>query len=195
MTREYVNVTLTARVDGDRLLLLDSSGKPIRVIHVDQAKPLDVADVASIELRHTWCSAVAGMIGAHINASERHKRSGWDAKISVWVVSLRHRRNRTRPVRVRRFPPRAKYRCQTWDERLDCLTQQHANWKRKCEQRRNNPWSLWAETVSGNLRKREYVNADSDTVSQQTQPRAKAERPIIQMRIDWGDATPRSVFA
>ena len=195
MTREYVNVTLTARIEDDRLLLLDGNGKPIRAIHIDQAKTLDGAALASIELRNTWCSTVAGMIGAHINAMQRHKRSGWDAKISVWVVSLRHRRNRTRPRRATQGASRPRYSSQTWEERLDSLTQQHVNWKRKCEQREENPWSLWAETVSGNLRKREYINADSDTVGEQAQSRAKAERSIVQMRIDWGDATPCTVFA
>jgi hypothetical protein len=108
MARQYVNVTLTARLEGNRLLLLDGSGKLIKAIQVDQAKTLDGDDVACIELRHEWSSAIAGMIGSNFNATHRHKRSGWDAKISVWVVSLRHRRNRTRPIRERQGPPRPR---------------------------------------------------------------------------------------
>ena len=167
MARQYVNVTLTARVEGDRVVLIDGNGNPIRAIPAVDARTADASVLEAIELRHTWSSALAGMIGGNLKATQRHKRSAWDAKISVWVVSLRHRRNRTRPSRSRSGPPRPKFRSQTWEERLDHLTAQHIKWKRKCESRESNPWSLWAETVSGNLRKRGYVNADGNTVCEQ----------------------------
>ena len=195
MARQYVNVTLTARVEGDRVVLIDGNGNTIRAIREIDARTADASVLKAIELRHTWSSALAGMIGGNLKATQRHKLSAWDAKISVWVVSLRHRRNRTRPSRSRSGPPRPKFRSQTWEERLDHLTAQHINWKRKCESREANPWSLWAETVSGNLRKRGYVNEDIKAVSQQAKPGAKTERSVVPVRSDGGDAAPSAVVA
>lgn len=195
MPREYVTVTLTARVDGDRVVLIDGNGNPIRAIRAVDARTADASVLEAIELRHTWSSALAGMIGGNLKATQRHKRSAWDAKISVWVVSLRHRRNRTRPNRSRSGPPRPKFRSQTWEQRLDHLTAQHIKWKKKCESREENPWSLWAETVSGNLRKRGYLNEDSKAVSQQAEPGAKTERSVVPVRSDGGEAATSVVVA
>lgn len=195
MPREYVTVTLTARLEGDRVVLIDGNGNPIRAIRAIDAHTADESVLEAIELRHTWSSALAGMIGGNLKATQRHKRSAWDAKISVWVVSLRHRRNRTRPRRSRSGPPRPKFRSETWEQRLDHLTAQHIKWKRKCESREANPWSLWAETVSGNLRKRGYVNEDIKAVSQQAEPRAKTERSVVPVRSDGGDAATSAVVA
>ena len=195
MPREYVTVTLTARLEGDRVVLIDGNGNPIRAIRAIDAHTADESVIEAIELRHTWSSALAGMIGGNLKSTQRHKRSAWDAKISVWVVSLRHRRNRTRPRRSRSGPPRPKFRSETWEQRLDHLTAQHIKWKRKCESREATPWSLWAETVSGNLRKRGYVNEDIKAVGQQAEPGAKTERPVVPVRSDGGEAATSAVVA
>lgn len=195
MPRKYVTITLRARVEGDRVVLMDGNGNPIRAIRAVDAHTADESVLEAIELRYAWSFALAGMMGGNFHATQRHKQSAWDAKMGVWVRSLRHRRNRTRPSRSRIGPPRPKFRFRTWEERLYHFTKKHTNWKRKCESREANPWSLWAETVSGNLRKRGYLNEDSKAVSQQAEPGAKTERSVVPLRSDGGEAATSAVVA
>lgn len=187
MPREYVTVTLTGRVVGDRIVLIDSRGRSFVSINCDLARPMPHDAVESMRMWREWSQAICGMIGKHRNKLKRSQLSCWDAKIGVWVKSLTTRRNRTRPNVTRKRHSGKERGPSNWEHRFKFLEMQHLNRKRIQELRAANQWALWAETVSGNLRmrSRREKNGGVESLGQQEIAGRQDQAAELQMCIDW----------
>lgn len=158
--RTYITVTLTARVDGECVVLLNALGKKIAVMPAVEAIPADEKTVHSIELRHKWKHAFSGMMGSLNKKQKRFDQSPWKSKVAVWQKSLRWRRNRQRPQ------AKAKSKCYSEESRPDwaaailCLLSQYNSRLHEYRLRTRNPWRLWAQTVAVNNRKKGVMYAD-----------------------------------
>jgi hypothetical protein len=160
MGRKYVTVTLSARMSGDRFVILDVHGKRIAVLPLSDAIPLSEQSIKSIELRNEWKSAFSGMLGSLNSKRLRMLALPWDVKIQTWMTSLRHRRNR----RSARYGKNFRYsdeKRKDWSHAVTCLLAQYNNKLGEYRLRNKNPWRLWAQTVAGNHRKKGCFYADS----------------------------------
>jgi hypothetical protein len=201
MARKYITVTLTARVSGDSVVLLDAHGKKIAVIPALSAECTTSGTIEAIEVRHEWRHAFSGMIGSIHNKRSRILRSPWEIKISTWMKSLRLRRNRPKPYYCKNFRYSDEKR-KVWSDAVRCLLSQYNNKLHEHRLRAKSPWRLWAQTVAGNHRKKRCVYADS-SVQEKTQccigdgdtAGAKAEQPDIQLQLQWNRNDSCSVVA
>ena len=167
MGRKYITVTLTARVSGDTVVLLDAHGKKIAAIQALVAECTTNGTIEAIELRHEWRHAFSGMIGSIHNKRSRILRTPWEIKISTWMKSLRMRRNRPKPYYCKNFRYSDEKR-KVWSDAVRCLLAQYNNKLHEHRLRAKSPWRLWAQTVAGNHRKKGCVYADS-SVQEKTQ--------------------------
>lgn len=201
MTRQYVTVTLTARVAGGDVVLLNANGKKIAAIAAPDAACVSECTINSIELRHEWRTAFAGMIGSIHSTRRRILRTPWENKVSTWMKSLRFRRNRQRPRYNKNFRYSDEKR-RVWSDAVRCMLSQYNNKLHEHRLRTKSPWRLWAQTVAGNHRKKRFVYADS-SAEEKTQfgigygktVRAKVEQPVIQLQLQWNRNDSCSVVA
>lgn len=182
--RHYTTVELTARVEGDEVVLLDRDGKKIKRLSRHIAVVMSRDAFAAI----TWKASFTGMINS-IKANERRMgRSAWQTKCDGWLVSLRHRRNRKRWDSKHVTQKKASCRYSSlsrpdWGAAVKCLYVQYHNRLHEHRLRQKNPWRLWAQTVIGNHRKKgkrraESIVRNSEAIGKQI------ETAGIQMRIN-----------
>jgi hypothetical protein len=189
MARKYITVTLTARVSGDSVVLLDAHGKKIAVIPALSAECTTIGTIKAIEVRHEWRHAFMKMIAynGHRHTSSRHDK--WHRKTQSWLASLRHRRNR--PEECRKSHERRANRWiekrPNWDEaftlmlkRNDCVFHRHRH-------RAKNPWRVWAETVAANIKSRRRRHEDDYEAIQANAVRSSEQTggTGVQVRFDW----------
>lgn len=175
-------MTLTARVKGEFLLLLDGSGNVIKKLPAGSAKECGDDVLSEIESRKSpWAQKICAMVGG-ANASKKYGVSGWDKKVNVWLASLRHRSNRNHST----VDDKKRRRCvrETWDQSIDFLLKQNYVMQRKKELRECDEWRLWSETVAGNHRKKERRHGEASITNFQ-EPSRKAGVPAIQVCFDW----------
>jgi hypothetical protein len=186
-----VTVTLSAIVEGDKVVIFDSNGRRRARIENEFAKELAREQKESIELRKQWQFAFAGMMAGITSRAKRLSRDPWAKKISVWQKSLRWRRNR------KREPAKAVSRCYssvsrpTWERAVIVMRAQYNNRLNESRLRNGNQWRLWSQTVAGNHRKKRQIYEDnlSDKApigrGDGEGVRAKAERSGFQVCFDW----------
>ena len=195
MAREYVTVTLTARLRGDRLVLLDSHGKIVRTIAASRCVVVPDDRLRRMEAVYEWSNAISGMLASYDNHASRFRGSSWEKKCSTWIKSLRLRANRKRPPRTPGKRRRRHVAFSSWERAADRLVKNHASWKLKAEYRKRNPWLLWAETVDGNLRKKRGWAGGATQVCDESKPGRKGRVAGVQMRFDWRGTDARPVVA
>ena len=182
MARQYVNVTLTARVKGEFLLLLDGSGNVIKKLPAGSAKECGADVLSDIESRRSpWSIKICAMVGG-AKASKKYGKSDWDKKLNVWLASLRHRSNRKHSCtddKKRHQVVRAN-----WDEAIGFLLKQSYAMQRKKELRQRDEWRLWSETVAANHRTKERRRGEASITNFQ-EPARKARVPAVQVCFDW----------
>jgi len=189
MERKYITVTLTARVSGDSVVLLDAHGKKIAVIPALSAECTTNGTIEAIEVRHEWRNSFMQMLAynGHRHVSSRHNE--WHRKTQSWLASLRHRRNRPDKCRAahERRANRWIEKRRNWDEALalmlkrnDCVIHRHRH-------RAKNPWRVWTETVAANIKSRRRRHEDDcETIQADTVGSSKQTRGTgIQVRFDW----------
>jgi hypothetical protein len=189
MPRKYITVTLTARILGDSVVLLDAHGKKIAAVTASAAKCTTSATIESIEVRHEWRNAFMQMLAynGHRHASSRHDE--WHRKTQSWLASVRHRRNR--PDQCRNSHKRRAIRWiekrRNWDEaitlmlkRNDCVFHRHRH-------RAKNPWRVWTETVAANIKSRRRRHEDDHETIQADAVRSSEQigGTGVQVRFDW----------
>lgn len=157
--REYLSVVLTCYEYEGSLVLVDNQGTRFARIKRSRASALPAQHVKELERKRRWSIAANGWMGSMNTARRSRSRTAWDKKASVWLVSLRHRRNRTRPLRARTTERECtRWRRANWDIAISRMKVRHWSAVRKQGLRESHHWVLWAETVSGNLKKRTFVH-------------------------------------
>jgi hypothetical protein len=201
MARKYITVTLTARVSGDSVVLLDAHGKKIAVVPSSVAECTTNGTIKSIEVKHEWRRAFSGMIGSIHNKRSRILRTPWEIKISTWMKSLRLRRNRPKPYYCKNFRYSDEKR-KVWSDAVRCLLSQYNNRLHEHRLRAKSPWRLWAQTVAGNHRKKKSDYADCSIrekkeqgVSHGEATRTKTGKPDVQLQLHWSRNDSCSVVA
>jgi hypothetical protein len=192
MASTYVSVTLTARVKGDFLLLLDASGNVVKKLPAEDAKECGAELILQIESRRTpWSIKICAMVGG-AKASKKYERSEWDKKVNVWLSSLRHRSNRSHSLTA----DNKKEQCVRgdWEQSIDFLLKQSYRIQRKTELRESDEWRLWSETVAANHRTKERRRGEASITNFQ-EPSRKARVPAVQVCFDWHRSDPVSVVA
>lgn len=189
MTRQYVTVTLTARVAGSDLVLLDANGKKIAHIKCDAAREANDETIRSIEFRYEWRVAFARMMGQFNNVRTRHEQTPWQAKCGTWITSLRIRRNKDNALAksCKRKKPSSVYstaRRPNWAAAIALMVYLHNAKAKELQMRADNPWRLWAQTVSGNHRKKGQPHAARPQSDSQA-IRRKVVAPTVQVRLDF----------
>lgn len=156
MTRKYVTVTLTARVDGDDLVLLDANGKKIGHVVHGKAFEASPGTIALIETRREWRYSIRQMLACNAKRHIRSSATDWDRKISTWLSAVRFRRNR---------PEQSKM---SHERRIIRWTQKRPDWEKairlmvcrnrcvvyRSVNRESSPWRVWTETVAANIKAR-----------------------------------------
>lgn len=189
--RTYSTITLTCYESDGVLILLDARGKRIAGVAKSIAKELSADRLSGIELRRMWSLAANGWVGSNHSSCQRRSMSEWDRKASMWLGSVRMRRNRTRPLRIRTTDRQcSRWHRKNWDEAICRLRVQYFSSLRKESLRRENPWILWAETVAGNLKTRGTRHAirpptKISIVSHEAGIASEARGAAVQMRIEW----------
>lgn len=189
--RHYSTITLTCYESGGVLVLLDARGKRISSVPKPIAKELSADRLSQFELRRMWSLAANSWVGANHSSCQRRSRSEWDRKASIWLASVRIRRNRTRPLRIRTTDRQcSRWHRKNWDEAIRRLLMQYFSSLRKESLRRENPWILWAETVVANLKTRGVRHAirpptKISIVRHETGITSEARVAAAQMRIEW----------
>jgi hypothetical protein len=189
--KRMTSVCLSAVVVGDKVRLLDRNGKRIAVIDASLACETSEETSAEIILRANWAQSFAGMMGSYTNKLAYVSQTGWDRKIGTWLKSICCRRNRNRPITKKKAIRYSAEARPNWDKAIDCLFMQYNNRLHEHRLRTANPWRLWAQTVSGNHRKKREQHEDS-SVSEEADVQhfsqgsgASAEGSAIQMRMQW----------
>lgn len=188
MEREYIIVELVARVEGDEVVLLDSSGKKVARMPASTASAASVDTLNKVELRMKWRGAFGGMINGLRGKVDRLQQTAWQRKFAVWQTSVRMRRNRQRHNAAKANPKTAARRFThdsrpDWKAAIKCMVAQYHNIIRENVRRKKNPWRLWAQTVSGNLRKKAIRNereivCDGEATGKQT------AQPAVHVQFD-----------
>lgn len=192
MARQYVSVTLTARVKGEFLLLLDGSGNVIKKLPAGSAKECGADVLSDIESRRSpWSIKICAMVGG-VKSSKKHERSDWDKKVNVWLTSLRHRSNRNHSVTEDKKGQRSVR--VNWDQSIEFLLKQSYAMQRKNDLRECDEWRLWSETVAANHRSKERRRGEASITNFQ-EPARKTGVPAVQVCFDWHRPKPISVFA
>jgi hypothetical protein len=189
---QIIAVTLSALADGSTVRLVDSNGKKIAVIPLDVAGEASLATTEAILLRANWKHAFAGMIGSLNNKHKSRQTTAWKRKIQVWQVSLRWRRNRTRPATKTQARCYSEHVRTDWSRAALAMLAQYNNRLHEARLRRANPWRLWAQTVAGNHRKKGAMRDDRRNEAKENKGAGyghaagkSASQAAIQMRIDW----------
>jgi hypothetical protein len=196
-----MTVTLSAILEGDKVVILDSHGSRRGTIETEFAKELTHEQKESLELQKQWQFAFAGMMVGMTNRAKRLLQDPWSKKIGVWQKSLCWRRNR------RREPAKAVSTCYssvsrpTWERAAICLLAQYNNRLHESRMRNGNQWRLWSQTVAGNHRKKRQINEDklfykaTIGVGDGEATTGKTERPVVQVCFDWDGIDSRSFVA
>lgn len=189
--RAYGTVTLTCYEADGVIVVLDSRGKRLAVTSKTHAKIVPQESIIASEHRRMWSLSANGWMGSRNSTNHRMSRSCWDKKASMWLGVVRMRRNRTRPLKIRKTDRQCvRWQRSSWDDAIRCMEYQFRNRTYKERTRQSNPWILWAETVAGNLRTRgtRYVTASSERsvlVGHEKRIASQARAAAIQMRIEW----------
>ncbi len=199
--RKYITVTLTARIDGECVVLLDAHGRKIAAIATSDAICASDSTVSSIETQREWQHAFSGMMLSLGNKHRRLTATPWQSKIGVWMKSLRWRRNRQRAQVKTRSKKYSEASRPDWTAAVSCLLHQYNGRLHEARLRKSNPWRLWAQTVAGNHRKKGVMYADCSI--QKEAARAgdcqavgkETGRSEVQMRIDWAGSEPIAFVA
>lgn len=163
MGREYIIVELVARVEGDEVVLLDCHGRKVAKMAKAKASAATRETLALVELRMKWRGAFGGMINGLRGKVDRLNQTAWQRKFAVWQTSVRMRRNRQKHNAMtigakkssRRFTSESR---PDWPAAIKCIHAQYHNVVGEMFRRKKNPWRLWAQTASGNLRKKATRN-------------------------------------
>jgi len=170
------SVCLSAYVVGDKVRLMDCTGKTVAVIKESVAREASSVLCRSVFLRAQWAQAYAGMLGSHTNQVARMSSTAWERKIGMWLTVVRCRRNRNRPITKKKAIRYSEQARPNWDKALDCMFAQYNNRLHEHRLRTANPWRLWAQTVSGNHRKKRERHEDS-SVPQEADVQCFKKRP------------------
>lgn len=155
--KRIVTVTLTAIQHGDTVRILDANGKRVGSIPLVAAAPASEDVVKSLAFKIEWQLAFSRMMGGLNSKTQRMQKTRWERKIQVWQASLRWRRNRRQEVfksPSRKYTPHAR---PTWQHAVNAMLRQYNFRLHESRLRKNNPWRVWAQTVSGNHRKRRAI--------------------------------------
>ena len=189
--KRMTSVCLSAVVVGDKVRLLDRNGKHIAVIDASLACETSEETSAEIILRAHWAQSFAGMMGSHMRKLACYSSTAWDRKIGMWITVVKCRRNRNRPISKKKAIRYSEQARPNWDKALSCMFAQYNNRLHERRLRTANPWRLWAQTVSGNQRKKRERHEDG-AVSQEADVQhfpqgsgVPVEQSAIQMRMQW----------
>jgi len=189
MARKYITVTLTARVSGHSVVLLDAHGKKIAVIPTLAAECTTNGTIEAIEVRHEWRECFRQMLAynGHRHASSRHDE--WHRKTQTWLKSIRTRRNRPGHSRLscERRARRWHEKRSDWESAFTLMLNKNDRIIHRRKERAQNPWRLWAETVAGNIKKRRQRYEDNcETIQTDTfRPSEQTRAAGVQVRFDW----------
>lgn len=159
----FVHVTITARVDGKSLVLLDCNGRKIRCIDAALARVASQEVQQQLAFRAAWHCSLVAKINAYEARRKRLEMSPWDRKFAMWVDSVRIRRNRSAWLRTVTVRSSTKKRCNKrfsresrpdWSSAIQLLYLQYHGRLHEVRYRKSNPWRLWAQTVASNHRRK-----------------------------------------
>lgn len=189
MSRQYVSVTLTARVFGDVFVLLDANGKKVGVVCAENACVASNKTIAEIETRHEWRNSFKQMLACNAHRHSYSQATAWDRKIGNWLASARFRRNRPdecRQSHKRRFSRWIEKR-PNWEASICLMFRRNDAVIHKSRARALSPWRVWTETVAANIKARRKRHEDNVTQRQADATRSSAEtaRSGLQVRFDW----------
>jgi hypothetical protein len=161
---ELTTVTVVVEKRGDRFFIFDgsrfSASFDASAVSVDVNAAFVAAKKAQGE--SAWRLALAqcaGRLCQKRQVATANAENPWRRKCQTWIASLRHRRNR---IRITRKPPRSY----TNEVRPDWAAWAAVSEKRlysidvELKRRSQNPWRVWAQTVSANHRQRERMLND-----------------------------------
>lgn len=166
---QFTTVTLTAEVSGKNLVLLNRHGGKIAALETSLACPVTAESLGKIKLRKQWNSAFSRMKAQLANKVSHASKSAWNRKCATWHASLRWRDNRVKS------PAKAYARCfssrvrKDWSLAVKAMYSQYRNRLHEARKRKQNPWRLWAQTVSCNHRKKGNANYDCEFTEEDSQ--------------------------
>ena len=191
---KVARITFTVVAFGERIKILDADGQSVATIDRRHACAMHEADEKRLAVLLRWRKKLQLMATHFAQRANRSAANEWDKKCSVWMKSLRWRRNRKRePRKTNALTGRILDDGLSWDARCQLMLAQYANRFYEKLRRQEQPWRLWAQTVYSNLNKRRDIhNERSQNYESQTNWQsdnqaidAKGGKPGLQMCLHW----------
>lgn len=142
---------------GTHYVVVDRNGRrSSRLSHRDTG-PSSADRRRRITRRIKWSRAIRRMMQTLQNRTRRKCVNEWEIKFQTWQKSLvlRERHRRPKQEGARFFTRHSR---PDWEMAYECMLRQYYNKVVRKERHTNDPWSLWAETVSQNHNRKEHRN-------------------------------------
>ena len=161
---ELTAVTVVVEKRGDRFFVFDgrrfSGSFDAAAVCADVNAALLAAKKAQGE--SAWRMVLgqcAGRLEQKMQAEISNAENPWRRKCQTWIVSLRHRRNR---LRITRSSPNSYTDAvrPDWNSWASVSLKRLRAIETELTKRAENPWRVWAQTVSSNHRQRERMLND-----------------------------------
>jgi len=189
MGRRYVTATLTARVSGDFVVLLDVHGKKIATIPAKSAVCASALTIESIEVRHKWQNSFKQMLAYNSYRHSHSRQDEWQKKIQTWLKSVKCRRNRPEYCRLasERRAKRWSDKRANWEATMCLMLRRNCAVIHKHKERSRNPWRIWTETVAANIKARRNRHEDDRETIEADTVRFAGQTGVagVQVRFDW----------
>lgn len=145
---ELTTIEVAALVQGDRVLLLDRSGKRIGCsVLADRIGRLD----DNVAAKLLWQKAAERMLAAYWEESFRRNLSGWGKKAASLAASCRLRLLDQQRPRNRTSVVQTTYATTTWQKAAQRMWHQANN---RFRLHARSGWRRWASSVANNSNKR-----------------------------------------
>lgn len=143
---------------GTHYVVIDRNGRQSsRLKHADTGTLTD-QQLSRIKRRIRWRFAIWKMMRQLQNANARQRHvDEWDVKVKTWQnsMSLRQKDSQRKRHGRRFFTTECR---PNWDRAYECMLRQYYNKVVRKQRHNDDPWSLWAETVSRNHNRKERQN-------------------------------------
>lgn len=151
-----VMLRLAAIDYGTHYIVIDKNGRrSSRFSHGDTGPPTGHLR-KKITRRIKWSRAIRRMTNTLQNRIRQRSVDKWNIKFANWQRTLILRqRHRPKYKASRSFTQHSR---PDWQMAYECMLRQHYNKIVRKQRHMNDPWSLWAETVSQNHNRKEYPN-------------------------------------
>jgi hypothetical protein len=151
-------VTFTVVDLADRVKILDASGQTVAMVDKGVACAMPQAEEKRLELALQWQKRLQLLAWNFTSRVKRKGENKWSKKCTVWLRSLRWRRNRKRHLRKSNaLTGVVRESGLEWEATCRLLLSQYAYRYYEKRKRVEQPWRLWAQTVYSNLNKRKDI--------------------------------------